>query len=192
MPVRASMLREITMPTLESFDAEFGLERACDLSARARVFLLVGLVLTAVGISDALLWGSVDQQVWRLLASRTVEGWQQFQKYDDRDVKQQVDGLLGEIETLKTSMNELASAEQPMLDSISLLEGDRRNLQQRYSIGLSHNWYDDWNSLFYRIPAAPTGGRTASPQTPGAARPVVQTPVLPRNNVSAPLSLVSP
>jgi hypothetical protein len=180
------------MPTLEAFDAEFGSERACDQSALARFLPSVGLILAAVGISAALLWGSIDGQVWRLLASRAVEGWQQFQKTDDRDIKQQVDGLLGEIETLKTSMNELASAQQPILGSISLLEGDRRNFQQRYSIGSSHNWYDDWNSLFYRIAAEPTGGRAASPQTPGAARPVVQIPALPRNNVSAPLSLVSP
>jgi hypothetical protein len=79
-----------------------------------------------------------------------------------------------------------------MLDSISPLEGDRSNYQQRYSIGSSHNWYDDWNSLFYRIAVEPTRGHTASPQTPSAARPAVQTQVLPRNSVSAPLSLVSP
>jgi hypothetical protein len=153
---------------------------------------LVGLVLAAVGISISLLWVSIDRQVWRLLASRAVEGWQQIQKTDDRDVKQQVEGLLEEIETLRTGIIELAPAQQPILGSIPLLDVDRRNFQQRYSIGSSHNWYDDRNSLFYRIRIEPTGGRTASPQTPGAARLAVQTPALPKNNVSAPLSLVSP
>jgi hypothetical protein len=170
------------MPTLEAFDAEFGSERECGQRTLARFFPLVGLVLAAVGISAALLWGSVDRQVWRLWASRAVEAWQQLQKTDDRDVKQQVDGLLGEIETLKTSMNELASAQQPILGSISSLEGDRRDFQQRYSIGANHNWYDDRNSLFFRIPAEP----------PSAVRPAVQAPALPRNNVSAPLSLAPP
>jgi hypothetical protein len=180
------------MPTLEAFDAEFGSERECGQRTLARFLPLVGVILAAFGISAALLWGSVDPQVWRLLASRAVEGWQQIQKTDDRDVKQQVEGLLEEIETLKTSMNELAPAQQPMPGSIPLLDGDRRNFQQRYSIGSSHNWYDDWNGLFYRIAAEPTGGRAASPQTPDAARPVVQIPALPRNNVSAPLSLAAP
>ena len=192
MPVRASTPREITMPTLEAFDAEFGSERARDQSALARFLASAGLILAAVGISAALLWGSVDRQVWSLLASRAVEGLQQFQNTDDRDFKQQIDGLRGEIETLETSKNELASAQQPMLDNISSLEDYRGNFQQRHSTGSSHNWYDDWNSLFYRIPAALTTGRTTSPQTPGVSRPVVQTPALPRNNVSAPLSLVSP
>ena len=83
MPMRASTPREITMPTLEAFDAEFGLERACYQSTLARFLSLAGLVLAAVGISAVLLWGSVDRQVWRHLASRAVEGWQQFQKTDD-------------------------------------------------------------------------------------------------------------
>jgi hypothetical protein len=183
--------REITMPTLEAFDAEFGLERACYQSAFARFLPLAGLVLAAVGISAVLLWGSLDRQVWRHLASRAVEGWQQFQKTDDGDLNQQDDGLRGEIETLVPSKIELAS-QQPMLGSISPLEGDRRNYQQRYSIGSRHNWYDDWNSLFYRITVEPTGGHTASPQIAGAARPAVQTPALPRNNVSTPLSLAPP
>ena len=184
--------REITMPTLEAFDAEFGLERARDQSALARFLPSAGLILAAVGISAALLWGSGDRQVWSLLASRAVEGLQQFQNTDDRDFKQQIDGLRGEIETLETSKNELASAQQSILDSISPIEGDRSNFLQGNSFGSIHTWYDDSNSLFYRIPAALTGGRTAFPQTPGAARPVVQTPVLPRTDVGAPLSLVPP
>jgi hypothetical protein len=56
-PVRASPPHEITMPTLEAFDAEFGLKRARDRSALARFVPLVGLVLAAVGIFAALLWG---------------------------------------------------------------------------------------------------------------------------------------
>jgi len=180
------------MPTLDAFDTEFGLKRARDRSALARFVPLVGLVLAAVGISAALLWASVDRQAWRLLASGAVEGSQQFQKTDDRDLKQQVGGLRGDIETLETSNNESASAQQPLLGSISPLEGIQRNFQQQYSIGSSHNWYDDWNGLLYGIAAVPTGGGTASPQTPGAAPPVVQTPVLPKNDVGAPLSLAPP
>jgi hypothetical protein len=171
-----STTRENAMPTLEAFDAEFGLERASDQSALARFLPLIGLVLAAGGIFAALLWGSVDRQVLRLLASRAVEGWQQSQKNDEQDSKQQVDGLLGEIETLKTSKNKTASAQQPMSKSISFLEIDRRNFQQRYSIASGHNWYDDRESLFYRIAAEPTGGRAASPQPQDAARPVVQIP----------------
>jgi hypothetical protein len=166
MPVRAPS--ENTLPTLEAFDAEFGLKRACDQSGLAGFLPLVGLVLATVGIFAALLWGSIDRQVWRLLASRAVEGWQQFQKSDDRDFNQQVDALRGEIDKLETSKNELTSAQQLMLDSVSPFEGDRRDFQQRYSIGSSLTWYDDWNRLFYRIPAEPKGGRAASPQTPGA------------------------
>ena len=90
------------MPTLEAFDAEFGLERASDQSTLARFLPLAGLVLAAGGLSAALLWGSVDRQVWHRLASRAVERWQQFEKTDDRDVKQQVDVLRGEIDTLET------------------------------------------------------------------------------------------
>jgi hypothetical protein len=184
--------REITMPTLEAFDAEFGLERTRFQSTLARFLPLAGLVLAAVGLSAALLWGSVDRQVWYLLTSRAVEGWRHFRDTENRELKQQVDSFHGEIDTPEPSRNELASAQQPLLGSISTLEGDRRNYQQRYSIASRHNWYDDWNSLFYRTAIEPTGGRTASPQTPGAARPAVQSPVPPRNNVSAPLSLASP
>jgi hypothetical protein len=180
-PMRASLPHEITMPTLEAFDAEFGLNRARDQSALPRFLPLAGLVLAAVGISAALLWGSVDRQVWHLLASRAIDG-QQSPKTDDRDLKQQLDGLGGESETLETSNNELASAQQRMLNNISPLESDRSNFLQRYSTGSMQNWYDDWNSLFYRIAAVPSGESTGSPQPPGAARPVVQTPVMPRNN----------
>ena len=179
------------MPSLEAFDAEFGLERASGQHALARFLPLLGLVLAAGGISAALLWGSVDRQTWRLWASRAVEGWQQFEKTDSGDFNQQVDGLLGEIETLKTKMNEL-SVQQPILGIISLLEGNRRNFQQRYSIGSSHSWYDDRESLLYPMAEVPTGGRTVSPQTPSVVRPAVQPPALPRNNVNAPLSLVPP
>ena len=72
MSVRASTPGENTMPTLAAFDAEFGSERAWHRRALARFLPLVGLVLAAVGISAALLWGSVDRQVWRLWASRAV------------------------------------------------------------------------------------------------------------------------
>jgi hypothetical protein len=57
MPVRASTPRENTMPTLEAFDAEFGSEHAWYRGALVRFFPLVGLVLAAIGISAALLWG---------------------------------------------------------------------------------------------------------------------------------------
>src|SRR3981081_4215088 len=102
MPVRASTPRKISMPTLEAFDAEFGLERTPYRRALPRFLPLVGLVLASIGLSAALLWGSVDRQVWSLLASRAVGGLEQFQNTDDRDFKQQIDGLRGEIETLET------------------------------------------------------------------------------------------
>ena len=181
--------REELIPTLASFDEEFGREEvapAAEGERRGRLLHSIGHLLgcAVLGIVLAVTWRNFDRQLWSDMRFWPGFGAQSTPGASNPESAEQFTRLVRELETLNKEVGELRVAQQQAAASIAALQVGQQELRSFQAA----SWYSNPAVLMFRIATMQEGKQTPTVR----ARSETRDANVGRRNESAPLQLGSP